>query len=105
MMKDERLSEGPPRMGRHNLASGVSHWFGFQTAQAPDGAAYSNMTSDIPGVERYAAPPGLGSIAHDSRGLRPWLKYAAAPRLGLRPPMVGTPAVFNSVESHRLSPF
>src|SRR5207248_9584936 len=36
----------------------------------------------------------------NSRDLRPWLKYAAAPRLGFRPPMVSYSANPYSADSH-----
>jgi hypothetical protein len=59
-------------MGRHNLASGVSHWFGFQKAQAPEGRHIQaadhrkclpsklELLSEFAAIERYAAPQGIG---------------------------------------------
>ena len=80
---------------RHNLARGASPWFAIGKLGAPEGRHRSGawvvvLSSGETRVDGSSGPTsvavcrpfqGWRMVASGSRGLRPWLNYAAAPRL------------------------
>ena len=80
-----------PRQGRQNLARGASPWKTRYNGVSPGGATYdqerrapNKSAVDWTTIANAAScrPSGaLDDFSSRSRGLRPWLNYAAAPQL------------------------
>jgi outer membrane protein assembly factor BamB len=86
--RDVRRISAPE--GRNNLASGASHWCAIDEPTALEGRhtqseSHTKLVSAAHNgyvlCQGISPLRGFGINSHGRRGLHPWLKYAAAPRL------------------------